>query len=102
MDTQTFLTNGEERWRIAILNPKSQLAAQRFGTPSGPTARPPYRATGYRYAYCTYGFQVSQGIALCPPKFVPSQPRGEVAEGVAAQAALWRVLRYTGVSPIAV
>ena len=51
---------------------------------------PTYRAIGYSYTYSTYVFQVSQGIALHPPKFAPSQPRGGGgAEGIATQVSLW-------------
>ena len=45
------------------------------GSPSGPTARPPlsyWRVSLYLSHLC---FQVSQGIALYPPKFTLSQPR---------------------------
>ena len=72
---------------------------------SGPAARPPYRAIGFSYTYRTYVFQVSQGIALYRPN-LPYRSRGEgVAGGIAAQAALWGISRYTGgileiVSPI--
>ena len=60
---------------------------------------PPSSRYSYRYTYRTYVVQVSQGIALHPPKFAIG--------GIAAQAALWRVSRYMGVvaeivSPIAV
>ena len=37
---------------------------------------PPYSAMGYSYTCRTYVFQVSQGIALYPPKLALSQPRG--------------------------
>ena len=49
---------------------------------SGPTARPPYSAIGYSHTYCTYVFQVSQGVVLYPPKFALSQPRGGGGQGV--------------------
>ena len=42
---------------------------------------PPYRAIGYSYTYRTYVFQVSQGIALNPPRFALSQPRGGGGRG---------------------
>ena len=38
---------------------------------------PPYRATGYRYTYRTYVFQVLQGMPLYPLKLALSQLRGE-------------------------
>ena len=61
---------------------------------SGPTARPPYRAIGYRYIYRT--FQVSQGIALCPPPTCPTAAEGrEWAGGIAAQGILWWIAHYT-------
>ena len=43
---------------------------------SGPTARPPYRAIGYGYAYRTYIFQVSHGIALYQPQICPIAAEG--------------------------
>ena len=48
---------------------------------SVPNRSTPYRATGYRYTYRTYVFQVSQGMALYPPKFAQSQSRGGGGKG---------------------
>ena len=42
---------------------------------------PPYRPIGYRYIYRTYVFQVSQGIALYPPKISPIAAEGRGPSG---------------------
>ena len=67
---------------------------------------PPYRAIGYSYTYRTYVFQVSQGIALYPPKFALSLPRGGGGRGVSqlklpsgGYRAIWGIAEI--VSPIA-
>ena len=56
---------------------------------------PPYRAIGYSYTYRSYVFQVSQAM---PPEICPHAARGGFAGGITAQAALWTVSRYAGVS----
>ena len=67
---------------------------------SGQTARPPYRAIGYRYTYRTYVFQVSQGIALYPLKLALSQPRGEGGSSCPGYRAIggyrWDSIAYRG------
>ena len=62
---------------------------------------PPCRAIGYRYTYRTYVFEVSQGIALYPPKFVLSLPRGEGGRGYrSSSCALEGIALYGGIAEI--
>ena len=56
-------------------------------------------AIGYSYTYRTYVFLRYRRVSRYTPPNLPFRSRGEgVAGGIAAQAALWGVSRYTGVS----
>ena len=62
---------------------------------------PPYRAIGYSYTYRTYVFQVSQGIALFPPKLALLQPRRGGGKGYRSSSCpLQGIALYGGIAEI--
>ena len=95
---QYILVGAFTTWQERKMRQKIRVSSWRMEGLVGQPLDPPYRTKGCSYTYRIYVFQASQGIALYPPN-LPYCSQGEgVAGGIAAQAALWRVSRYTEVS----